>query len=122
LFLFIWQIPHFWLLMLKYGNEYQAAGFPTINQTIAPFSLKRIILVWIIATSFSSILIPLFLVRLSLIFFVLIFMLNILFVGVFTKLSFGKMTEVSLMKSFISINVYMLVFMIMLIAYHIVVA
>src|ERR1035437_7142925 len=28
-FLFIWQIPHFWLLMLKYGNEYEQAGFPT---------------------------------------------------------------------------------------------
>jgi len=122
LFLFIWQIPHFWLLMLKYGNEYQAAGFPTINQTIAPASLKRIIFVWIVATSFSSMLIPLFLVKLSLILFVLVFVLNILFVGVFTKLSFGKMTEVNLMKSFISINVYMVVVMLLLIAYHIVVS
>jgi protoheme IX farnesyltransferase len=122
LFLFIWQIPHFWLLMLKYGNEYQAAGFPTINQTIDPASLKRIILVWIVATSFSSILIPLFLVKLSLAFFILIFVLNILFVSIFAKLSFGKMTEMHLMKSFISINVYMVVVLLLLIAYHIVVA
>ena len=121
-FLFIWQIPHFWLLMLKYGNEYRAAGFPTIDQAINPANLKRIIFVWIVATSFSSMLIPLFFVKVSLIFFILIFVLSILFVGVFTKLSFGKVAEVNLTKSFVSINVYMVVVMLLLIAYHIVVS
>jgi protoheme IX farnesyltransferase len=24
-FMFLWQIPHFWLLLLRYGKEYQAA-------------------------------------------------------------------------------------------------
>lgn len=30
IFVFIWQIPHFWLLLLIYGKEYQQAGFPTL--------------------------------------------------------------------------------------------
>ena len=121
-FLFIWQIPHFWLLMLKYGKEYEAAGFPTINEAINPANLKRIIFSWIVATSFASGLIPLFLTDISRTFFFAVFVLNILFVGIFTWLSFGKSVDLNLKKSFISMNVYMLLVMILLITYHIVVS
>lgn len=117
-FLFIWQVPHFWLLMLKYGKEYESAGFPTINNVINPVNLKRIIFSWIVATSSVSIMIPLFLVNISLPFFILIFILNVLFIVIFTRLSFGKTAELNLMKSFISINVYMLLFMVLLIIFH----
>ncbi len=117
-FLFIWQIPHFWLLMLKYGKEYEEAGFPTVNQSFNPKSLRNIIFSWIIATSVTSILIPLVIVKLSLPFFLLIFVLNILFIGVFTKLSFGKASELNFKKSFISINIYMMLFMILLVIFH----
>ncbi|MDD2797063.1 MAG: protoheme IX farnesyltransferase [Bacteroidales bacterium] len=117
-FMFIWQIPHFWLLMFKYGKQYEEAGFPTINQTINPKMLKLVIFSWIVATSFSSIIVPLFLVQISWAFFVAIFALNILFIAFFVKLSFGNVEELSFRKSFISINIYMMIFMIMLIAFH----
>jgi protoheme IX farnesyltransferase len=117
-FLFIWQIPHFWLLMLKYGSEYEEAGFKTINQAVNPPNLKLIIFAWVLATSFSSIIVPLFLVNISLTFFIIIFALNLLFIGVFTRLSFGNVAELNFRKSFISINVYMMVFMLLLIVFH----
>ncbi len=117
-FLFIWQIPHFWLLMLKYGAEYELAGFKTINQAVNPLNLKNIIFSWILATSFSSILIPLFLVNLSWPFFVLVFLVNILFIILFAKLSFANSSELNFRKSFVSINVYMMLFMLLLIAFH----
>jgi len=117
-YLFIWQIPHFWLLMLKYGKEYEEAGFKTINQAVTAGNLKLIIFAWVIATSFSSIIVPLFLVNISLPFFLLIFALNIGFIAIFTKLSFGKVAELNFRKSFVSINLYMMIFMIMLIAFH----
>lgn len=117
-FLFIWQVPHFWLLMLKYGKEYEEAGFPTINRAINPENLMKIIYAWIVSTSFSSIAIPLFLEKISLLFFIAIFVLNITFVVVFTQLSFGKVANLNFKKSFISINVYMFVFMILLIVFH----
>jgi len=119
-FLFIWQIPHFWLLMLKYGHEYEQAGFPTINQSISPASLRMIIFSWVIATSAFSVAIPLFLSNISLPFFLVIFVLNILFVSIFARLSFGKVAELNLTKSFISINVYMILFMILLIIHHLI--
>jgi protoheme IX farnesyltransferase len=117
-FLFIWQVPHFWLLMLKYGKEYEEAGFPTINNAINPDNLIKIIFVWIIATVTSSLAIPLFVVNISLFFFVAIFILNILFVFIFTQLSFGNITCHNIKKSFISLNIYMFLFMILLIIYH----
>lgn len=117
-FLFIWQVPHFWLLMLKYGKEYQKAGFPTINQSFNPKSLRNIIFSWIVSTSFISIIIPLLLVKLSIIFFGLIFVINIFFIGIFATLSFGKSSELNFKKSFMSINIYMMLFMILLIAFH----
>ena len=117
-FLFIWQIPHFWLLMLKYGKEYEEAGFKTINQTVNSINLKLVIFSWVVATSFSSIIVPLFLVNISFLFFLIIFTLNLLFIGIFTKLSFGNVTELNYKKSFISINIYMMIFMLLLIAFH----
>ncbi len=117
-FLFIWQIPHFWLLMLKYGNEYEKAGFPTINQHIQPENLKIIIFSWIVATSLSSFLVPVFLTEMSFPLLFAILVLNIIFISIFAKISFGKVEELNFKKSFISINIYMLVFMITLIIYH----
>jgi len=117
-FLFIWQIPHFWLLMMKYGHEYEHAGFPTINRTISTESLKKIIFAWVLATSAFSIAIPLFFRNISLSFFLFIFVLNVLFVTIFTRLSFSKAADLTLKKSFISINIYMLLFMILLILFN----
>lgn len=119
-FLFIWQIPHFWLLMIKYGKEYQEAGFKTIYQAVNPENLKVIIFSWVVATSFSSIIVPLFLINISLPFFLVIFALNISFIAIFIRLSFGNVTELNFRKSFISINLYMMVFMLLLIVFHIV--
>ncbi len=117
-FLFIWQIPHFWLLILKYGNEYAEAGFPTIKQNLDNKKIRKIIFSWVIATSLSSLLIPLFDVSISAFYFLIIFILNLLFVGIFIKLSFGNITDFKLRKSFISINVYMIMFMIVITLYH----
>jgi len=119
-FIFIWQIPHFWLLMIKYDQEYQQAGFPTIQQSFSPDSLKKIIFSWVLATSAFSISIPLFVRNISLIFFLVIFTLNIVFVLTFATLSFGKLNELSFKKSFMSINLYMFLFMVMLMIYHII--
>ncbi len=59
-FFFVWQIPHFWLLLLKYGDQYEQAGFPTLTQVFSPGQLSRITCLWIMATAFSSLLLPLF--------------------------------------------------------------
>ena len=59
-FFFIWQIPHFWLLLLIYDKDYEEAGFPTLTQKFSHRQLKRVTFVWIMALAVSCMLIPLF--------------------------------------------------------------
>jgi len=59
-FFFIWQIPHFWLLLLVFDNDYRKAGFPTLTQIFNPDQLARITFIWIAATVVTCLFIPLF--------------------------------------------------------------
>jgi heme o synthase len=51
LYFFIWQIPHFWLLLLLYGKEYSAAGFPVLNDIFTDKQLKNLTFLWIFLTA-----------------------------------------------------------------------
>lgn len=59
-FFFIWQIPHFWLLLLIHGKDYEKAGFPTLTKIFSTLQLGRITFVWIAALATSCLLIPFF--------------------------------------------------------------
>jgi protoheme IX farnesyltransferase len=59
-FFFIWQIPHFWLLLLLLDNDYQKAGFPTLTQIFSKVQLARITFMWITATGITVLLLPIF--------------------------------------------------------------
>lgn len=58
-FLFTWQIPHFWLLMLKYGDEYRLAGFPVMTDIFSNSQFRNIILAWMIGATGTSLLLVL---------------------------------------------------------------
>ncbi len=49
-FLFIWQIPHFWILLLVYGKDYDKGGFPTLTNVFSKRQLMNITFCWIILT------------------------------------------------------------------------
>lgn len=59
-FFFIWQIPHFWLLLLVLDKDYQKAGLPTLTKIFSSDQLSRITFIWIVATIVTGLLIPLF--------------------------------------------------------------
>jgi protoheme IX farnesyltransferase len=50
-FFFIWQVPHFWLLILKYGKEYESAGFPSLSASMNERQIARMIYLWIAGTA-----------------------------------------------------------------------
>jgi protoheme IX farnesyltransferase len=59
-FLFFWQVPHFLLLLLKYGPEYQKAGYPYMAQVKHETRFRYIVFLWLVATSVSTLLFPLY--------------------------------------------------------------
>lgn len=59
-FFFIWQVPHFWLLLTSLDQEYKKAGFPTITKYFSRDQLSRIIFIWMFATVVTGLLIPFF--------------------------------------------------------------
>ncbi len=60
LFFFIWQIPHFWLLLLDVSKDYENVRLPSITKIFSTEQIKRIIFIWLVSTGVSSLVIPLF--------------------------------------------------------------
>jgi len=59
-FFFMWQVPHFWLLLLHHGKEYEAAGLPSLSGIFSHMQLLRITSHWIFATVVSCLFMFLF--------------------------------------------------------------
>ncbi|WP_075603612.1 protoheme IX farnesyltransferase [Saccharicrinis aurantiacus] len=59
-FFFLGQMPHFWLLVLKYKDQYKKAGFPIITDVLTKKQVIRINLIWFIATFISALFLPVF--------------------------------------------------------------
>jgi len=58
-FLFLWQVPHFWLLLLDFGADYRQAGLPSLTEVFSTPQLVRVTGVWMLFTAASSLLLPL---------------------------------------------------------------
>ena len=58
LFFLIWQIPHFWLLLMLYGKDYERGGFPSLTERFSLTQLKWLTLTWILLMTVEACLIP----------------------------------------------------------------
>lgn len=56
----LWQVPHFWLLLLRREADYRAAGLPALTDLFGPVRLGRITLLWTIAAATVPLLLPIF--------------------------------------------------------------
>ena len=57
---FLWQIPHFWLLLLRNAAQYEKAGLPILTSIIPQEQLTKITLLWIAAAAVASLAMPFF--------------------------------------------------------------
>ncbi|MCF8435416.1 MAG: protoheme IX farnesyltransferase [Ignavibacteriales bacterium] len=108
LFFFIWQIPHFWLLVLLYDQDYQRAAFPTITQIYNNTQINRMTFIWIVSLGISSLLIPVFNNFQNI--FVLVFLsILALWISIFSfRLVSQGSSRLLLRKTFLIINLYVL--------------
>lgn len=114
MFFFIWQVPHFWLLLLVYGKDYEQAGLPTLTQIFDNSQLSRITFTWIIGLSTSCFLIPLFGVSNSFVTYSLLLSLGIWLIYSTSKMLFVYYNQTSFRKAFMQINIYVLAVVVIL--------
>ncbi|HKK69069.1 MAG TPA: protoheme IX farnesyltransferase [Bacteroidales bacterium] len=104
-FMFLWQIPHFWLLMIMYGKDYERAGFSTISSHFKPTSLKIIVFAWASTTSIFLLSFSLFGLMMPLMLILFLFGINLLFILLFYRFLFGRPENI--LSAFITINSFM---------------
>jgi protoheme IX farnesyltransferase len=114
-FFFMGQIPHFWLLLLKLGKQYESASLPSLTKLLTDEQIKRLTFVWIVATAVSALALPLFRLQDKLWSVSLILLLSILLVIIFSPL-LSRKKPFNVGKSFVLINVYYLFIMFVMIA------
>lgn len=113
-YFFIWQIPHFWLLLLKYGKEYEGAGFPALTETLSRERIAKLIFFTTILT-----IIPVCILFAG-------GMLNYFITGILLlaasvwllvnsyKFTKSDLSNKNVTRSFIGINIYTLIFITLL--------
>ena len=110
MFFFIWQIPHFWLLLLIFSKDYEKAGFPTLTKVFTNKQLSRITFVWIAALAISCLFIPFFSISANASFTtILLIALGAWLIFKTKDILADYLERRVLRKAFLYINVYVLV-------------
>lgn len=107
-FFFIWQIPHFWLLLLVLDKDYSKAGMPTLTNLFSKNQLARITFMWIMATAISSLLLPMVaLVETEIIKYLIVFSVILLSINSLKLLKYSEENS-SVLFAFRNINFFVL--------------
>jgi protoheme IX farnesyltransferase len=64
-FFFMWQVPHFWLLLLSHAEDFRRAHLPSLSKVFRWEQLTKITAVWMSAAAASSLFIPFYGVAVS---------------------------------------------------------
>jgi protoheme IX farnesyltransferase len=114
IFVCLWQVPHFWLLMIKYGKEYEKAGFSSISKILSELQIKRVVFFWGLTTSLFLLLFPYFGFKLHPVLIGTLILTNLYFISKFYKYLFSEKESGTIRKAFILINMYAMIVFIQL--------
>jgi len=113
-FFFIGQIPHFWLLLLLFGDQYKLAGFPSLTDIFTEIQIKHITFVWIITTVASALLVLFFVFTSRVLFGLLLAYIFYLLITLSRAVFFKK--DFRVLPAFYKLNFLYLFMMLFLIA------
>lgn len=108
---FLWQIPHFWLLLLRNDAQYAHAGLPTLTSIIPRELLARITLLWIAAAAVASLAMPLFSIVRSPYAYASLVILAVWISGSGLGIIMPNISAEALHPAFRRINIFILLFM-----------
>jgi heme o synthase len=114
-FVLLWQLPHFWLILIRFRKDYERAGYSNPPASLNGLKMKNLIFIWVIVTSCFLFSFPLFGITFNLSFIVLLALVNLLLITLFHRFLFGRLVNQSLSNSFILINSFALIVFLVLI-------
>jgi protoheme IX farnesyltransferase len=115
-FMFLWQLPHFWLIILKYGKEYKAAGFATISKYLSNSQIRYLVFFWVLSSTGFLFLFFILSDTLDKKMFIFLSIVNLIFISLFYRLLFLKREPLEIRGAFILINSFTFFLMLLLIA------
>jgi len=114
--LFVGQMPHYWLLLLKVGNEFKEAGLPVITSLLDARQIRNLSFIWIAATGSCALMLPATPVLQNRIISLVLIAATVVFLVLMFQFSFkGKLVS-HWKKAFITVNLFYLVIILVLIA------
>lgn len=115
LFVLLWQIPHFWLIVIRYDKDYRKAGFPALPDYLSGNRIKNLVFCWALMTSGFLCSFPLFGLKFNTPLIGLFVLLNLLFIVLLYKFLFADEANRSLRKAFILINSFAVAILVLMI-------
>lgn len=113
-FFFIWQMPHFWLLLILFESDYRKAGFPLLTEKLTTQQISRISFMWIIALVFCGLSIPFFGEKFSIATFPIMLVVGVYLLIRCSKLLLLVQPDSFYRTTFIRLNAFVLFMMILL--------
>ncbi|MRR23158.1 protoheme IX farnesyltransferase, partial [bacterium] len=117
LFMFLWQMPHFWLLLVRYGEEYEKAGIKTLRQRMDETSIIRLVMVWITGSSLLLWILTVIFMPFSGTASLILLLLNAAFIIAFAGIIRADFTGTRSKYAFVAFNSFMALVMIILIVF-----
>ena len=83
---FTGQIPHFWLLVLKYGEEYEKAGMPSLTSILSRAQIRRLTFTWVVTSVIAALFLSYFQIIHNVLIITILLIASVLLVWQFSKL------------------------------------
>lgn len=115
-FLIMWQVPHFLLLVCKYGKEYELAGLASLTKYWEVKTILKVTFLWIVASSIAIVPISLFGIIHNDLYGYFLFLFLILSIFFTAKWLLFSGPNPSITRAMILLNSYQLVLMLILVA------
>lgn len=118
-FMFLWQLPHFWLILIKYGKEYKTAGFATISNYLNQIQIKYLVFLWVVLSTGFILFAGRLFAELNPKMFIVLSIINLVFIYFFYRMLFMKKESQEIKGAFIMINSFTFIIMCLIIAFSV---
>jgi protoheme IX farnesyltransferase len=115
LFMFLWQMPHFWLLLLRYGEEYEKAGIKTFHRILSDSTIVRLVMAWITGSSILLWILAAIYMPFSHIAAIMLLVLNVFFILAFARIIGAGLEGPRSRYAFVAFNSFTAIVMLILI-------